>query len=116
MSDEKYEKVIIEARTFGNEEGKKVMAFVPINPKTLEVDTSRESIGYTGEAIVNSNRGPMPLPFEFPEGYTLEKCFEDFDIVATKEIDARIKADQERSRIITPDQMKGGKDNTIIMP
>ena len=47
---EKSEKVFVEARTFGNEDGKKVMGFVPIDPKTLQV-TPDSDIAFNGEVI-----------------------------------------------------------------
>ena len=54
------------------------------------------------------------VQFEFPEDYSLGKCFEEFDVLAEKEYDrlmAEMKAESEASKIITPDN-RGG----IILP
>ena len=57
----------------------------------------------------------MSLTFEFPEGYTLEKCFADFDIIAEKEVEVKMQEAQEKNRIVTPAQVKS-EDNPILMP
>ena len=111
---EKGEKGVVEAKIFGNEEGKKVMGFLPVDPVTFEIDPKGD-IAFNGEIVVGSNMGPRNLVFEFPEGYTLEKCFEDFDEIAQKEIEARNQEAQEKSRIIIPSQMKGN-NGPILTP
>jgi hypothetical protein len=35
---------------------------------------------------MNTEFGNVPVPFSFPCGYTLEKCFEDFDKLAFEKI------------------------------
>ena len=72
---------VVEARTFGNDEGNKVMGFLKIDPKTYEIDLT-EPPAFNGEVIVGTQRGPMSFTFDFPEGYTLEQCFEHFNEIA----------------------------------
>jgi len=106
-------KEIKEVKMFINEEDHKVTAFFPINSKTLEIDQEGDIL-FNGEIILMSQRGPMSFAFEFPGGYNLEKCFEEFETIAKQELDLKMAEQQEAQRIITPNG--GNNDNQIIMP
>lgn len=106
-------KTIVEARTFADEEGRKVMAFIPINPITYQID-SIVDIAFNGEIMVGTNHGPMAFSFEFPAHYTLEECFENFEQVAEKEFEAQLEKQKDKNRIVTPDQLRSKSGGDIL--
>ena len=74
-----------EIKTYVDEVGREVLALLDVDAKTLEFST--ENILFKGRFKVETNMGPMPLGFNFPEGHTLDKCFEEFDEQCQKTID-----------------------------
>ena len=97
-----------EIRSYIDEAGRKVTAFLEVDPETLEVSTSKPI--YKGSFHVETNMGPMPLGFNFPEEYTMTKCFEEFDTLAQKAIDDKNKEIAEKNIIAAPEN----KGNIII--
>jgi hypothetical protein len=67
-------------------------------------DVDTEKVDYFGSYVFKTNQGPFPVQFPFEgEDLTLEKCFETFD-EKLKDF-AEKKAAEERSRIVTPDEV-----------
>lgn len=102
----KGEKMIRETRTYMDEEGREIHGFYEFDKETLAI--KKENVIFKGLFPVMTNMGPLQMACDFPEGYTLEKCFEDFDNIARKTVEEKKKEMQEKSRIITPDQAKKG--------
>lgn len=92
---------IMEVKIFVDAGGREVREFSQVFGK------NKEEPFYKGFAImVVQARRPdgMPLPpkeqrveFPFPEGTTLKKAFEDYDVVAKKEMDEYVKALNEKA-------------------
>jgi len=93
-----------EVRSFVDNKGHEVNGFFEFNLDTLL--TYEQGVIYKGVFTVMSNRGPFEMTCNFPAGYKLEQCFEDFDQIALDTIEDKKKEAQEKSRIITPDQVK----------
>lgn len=98
-----------EIRTYIDNMGRKVSALLDVNSETLNV--SPKSAIFKGSFQVETNLGVMPMGFNFPEKYTLKKCFEDFDTLAQKAIEDKQKEMLEKNIIATPNN---GAGNIII--
>lgn len=94
--------MIYQIKTYVDDEGRQVIEKTPTQHQTDVLVKSE----YIGTATVETNVGVIPTQFLFPEDYTLEKCFEEFEKVADVEINKQIEAAKDQSRIITPDQMR----------
>ena len=96
--------MIVEVKRYTDDDGRSITAYVPIEIE----DIKAENIRYEGSVGVNTNMGVMPAHFPFPEGYSLEKCFEQFETIADEEITKQIKEAEEKKReenlIVTPGQ------------
>jgi len=92
--------VITEIKSYTNEQGKSVKVYIP----TLTEDSLLTR--YEGTVGIQTPRGIVPMSFPFPDDFTLEKCFEDFEEVAQREVESQMKEAKEsaedRNRIITP--------------
>jgi len=105
--------MIYEIKQFVDDDGKQLVGKFPVGEGEPQ---------FIGMFIIPTPYGGDPQNFEFPEGYTLEQCFEDFQKFAEEEYDRlRDEAQQEaieklkeqQSTIVTPnDKRKGG----IIIP
>jgi len=101
--------MIEEVKKYTDEEGKGVTEYIPLS--TGEGVATKER--YEGTVGIKTPMGIQPLSFPFPEGYSLEKCFEHFEDIADVEIkkimeEAEAKQ-KEENLIITPGQAaKGG--------
>jgi len=104
--------IIREIRTFADENGSRVTAFYKIDPETMDTDFG--NVGFGGTTMIMTSKGPMHFDFEFPDEYTLKKCFEDFQVVAEKSMEEKMKEIQEKQRIVTPNQVKNS--GNIIIP
>jgi hypothetical protein len=71
--------MIYEVKSYSDNEGRRVSERTPINKDIVNPI-------YDGVIIMNTEFGNVPVPFSFPCGYTLEKCFEDFDKLAFEKI------------------------------
>jgi len=105
--------MIEEVKKFTNEEGKGVTAYIPLAKYDKETEPMQNTkTRYEGTVGIRSPMGIQPLPFPFPEGYTLEKCFEDFEGVADVEIkkimDEMEAKQKEENLIVTPGQANSG--------
>jgi hypothetical protein len=69
---------------------------------------------YVGSAVIPLGPG-LQITFEFPFGYTLEKCFEEFEDFANKKAEETLKKleEEERNRnlIVTPGQKQQPNPN-----
>ena len=81
------------------------------NPKydlaTEEEKQQKITPKYRGHVAINTNRGPMPFDFEFPNGYTLEQCFNEFREVAESAVNEKVQEVKDQNLIMTPGQMPG---------
>lgn len=102
--------MITEIKSYTDDQGKSVKSYVPVLAEDVLLTR------YEGTVGIQTPRGIMPMDFPFPEDYTLEKCFEDFEEVAKREVNSQMeeakKAAAEQSRIITPEQ---ARNNVIQM-
>ncbi len=92
---------IAEMRTYIDSEGRRVVEFIEVYGK----DKGKSSFKGQGMIMARSpdpRIPPQQLPFDFsfPEGTTLKKAFEIFDVEAQKKVDAIQKQRQDQARII----------------
>ena len=105
--------MISEIKNFVDDEGRMVMAKIPfLGVYDIHINTE-----YMGTIGVRTQHGQMPINFEFPNGFTLEECFEKFDEYAQKEIQEMQEEAQARSRIIPATSMpKTDANGGLIIP
>ena len=96
---------IFELRNFSDDSGRTVIGKYPLH--------SIDNITFMGSFMVGTNMGPVRLNMEFPEGYSIDECFEQFDAIAQETVQKAQEEAQEHSRIVTPDQLKR---SGIIVP
>jgi len=97
---------ISEIKNFTDNEGRTVMGSYPIdNP---------DNHSFTGLFMVSTSMGPVRLQIEFPEGFTIQECFEQFDNFAQQTVEKVQEETNERNRIVTPNQMRGKSQNIVI--
>jgi len=96
--------MIYKVEQFVNEENNQVIR------KSPEGEENEDGVLHMGvfSVAVPTPYGPQEaqLQFEFPEKYTLEKCFEDFDKLAQEEYERVLNEIREKSaeqKIVTPD-------------
>jgi hypothetical protein len=94
------ESLIREVKEYTNEEGKRVTAFIPLGK-----DENAEENIFHGTVGIMTQRGPIEFSFDFPEGYDLKKCFDDFDNVVKKALEEKQKEARENDLIVTPGQV-----------
>jgi len=73
--------MIYEVKSYSDDEGRRVTERIPVPFNNLN------SISYNGITIIQTEMGNIPIPFEFPTGYDLKKCFEEFDKLASEKIE-----------------------------
>lgn len=103
------ENSICEIKNFTDSEGRTVMGSYPVSP--IE---DFNSPSFIGAFMVSTNMGPVRLQIEFPEGFTIQECFEQFDNFAQQTLKNAQEEANERNRIVTPDQMRGNNPNIIV--
>ena len=103
--------MIQEVKTYIDEKGKEVRAIFDVNEDTL--DRKMLDSKYTCKGIfgVMTNMGPIQMVINFPEGYTVKQCFEEFDKFAQEVVDAKKQELMDKSKIAVPNK-KGG----LILP
>jgi hypothetical protein len=92
---------VFEMKTFSNSKGHVIHAKIPYDVATQESDFSQaefETVFYL--------MGQFEVPIEFPPHYTLEDCFENFEMLAEQRVEEIKKEAEERQRIMTPEQMQ----------
>ncbi len=85
---------IAEVKTFIDLEGRQIKQFSPIDGS---------AVINKGLATINTSQGPQPFEFNYPDGYSIEKCFEDFD----KEANAQLE--EYKSQLVA-------SQNEIVVP
>jgi len=103
---------MFEVKQYTDEEGKLIMAKVPLDSTYSEFDKMEISSKpeYSGTFMVTTQRGPIKMEFPFPEGWDLEKCFTEFEKEAKSFFEELQKQAREeaKSRIVVPGQQQGG--------
>jgi len=89
---------ICEIRNFTDGEGRMIIGHYPID--------DIEHPSFKGVFVVPTNMGTMRIPIEFDNGLTLEECFSTFDNCAETAIEEKQKEANDRSRIVTMDQLR----------
>ena len=102
--DSKEDKVVKELRTFMDDEGKEITGFFDFNKETFELIP--EGVLYKGTFPVMTNMGALQMSCMFPDDYTLERCFEEFDKFAREAVEEKKKEISEQNKIIVPGQEK----------
>jgi len=76
--------MIYEIKSYSDEGGRRITERLPIkqDPTSLNFNFTL----YTGIIVKKTQMGNVPITFEFPTGYTIEKCFEEFDRFAEEKI------------------------------
>jgi len=97
-------KEVREVRVFVNDEGKDVTGFFEFDMPTLKLNL--DTVLYKGTFPVMTNRGPIQMHCKFPVGYSLEKCFEEFDKFALEAVEEKKKETEAQNLIVTPNQAK----------
>jgi hypothetical protein len=105
--------MISEIKSFVDGKGRMITAKVPCSVESGE-DIVMGNTEYMGTIGIRTPNGQMPINFEFPEGLTLEECFDKFDEYAQKTITKMQEEAQERSRIIPATSMP--KNGGLIIP
>jgi hypothetical protein len=108
--------MIKEVKKYTDDEGRSVTAYIPLETTGMKDFEIAELVAYEGQVGIQTPMGVAPIRFPFPENYTLEQCYENFEDIATVEVDkvmeeAKEKAEeaeklaQDKNLIITPGQM-----------
>jgi hypothetical protein len=101
--------IIFEIKQFQDGDGRHVIAHLPIDQP--------DNPSFVGNFIIPVQIGngvrPIQMEITFPEGFTLEDCFEQFDSFAQKTVEEAQKEVEDKNRIITPNQM--GNDPNIFV-
>ena len=90
--------MIQEIKRYTDEKGKSVKEYVPIEKDQMVGARST----FEGTVGIQSPMGVVPIDFPFPEDYTLEQCFENFENIANIEVQKIIEEEKEKNRIVTP--------------
>jgi len=100
--------MIKEVRKFTDDDGRTVKAYYPYISKGGEIFDihmvdSESKPYYEGTVGIRTPDGRIaPIDFPFPDDYTLEQCFENFEDIANKEIKKIMDKQEDKNRIITP--------------
>ena len=106
--------MIREVKKYTDDDGKSVTAYVP---KKIQGDSEEHLRGskaedltmYEGQVGIQTPMGIAPVRFNFPDDYTLERCFEEFEDIANVEVEKQIKEAEDKARnenlIVTPGQV-----------
>ena len=85
---------IAEVKTFIDLEGRQVKQFAPIDGS---------AVINKGLATINTSQGPQPFEFNYPDGSTIEKCFEDFDKEANEQLEIyKAQLVESKNEIVVP--------------
>lgn len=77
--------MIYEVKSYADDEGRRITERLPIKQDSEALSFNFSS--YIGIVVIQTQMGNVPVPFEFPIGYTIEKCFGEFDALAEKKIE-----------------------------
>ena len=104
--------MIKEVKKYTDDEGKSVTAYIPMEAYKMDA-TRDELIAYEGQVGIQTPMGIAPIRFPFPDDYTLEKCFENFENIATVEVDKVMKEAEKKAKEA---EQKAKDDNLILIP
>lgn len=83
--------MIYEVKSYSDDEGRRITEKIPLTKSSnsgIQLDSLTVILPiYTGIIVMQTQMGNMPIPFEFPMGYNVEKCFQDFDRLAQEKIE-----------------------------
>jgi hypothetical protein len=108
--------MLYEIRQYTDEEGKAVTARVPIDSKTLGIHPT-EPIKFFGIYTIPGMN--MRVQFDFPVGYSVEQCFEEFKQVAEKhyeQLQQEIQKEASTPNLWTPGDPQGGGKKGLFIP
>jgi len=91
-------RVISEIKNYTDGEGRTIMGHYPIDGA---------SPSFFGAFMVGTNMGPVRMSMDFPNTCDINDCFDMFDELAEKTVQKAQEEANQKSRIITPDQIKG---------
>ena len=98
--------MIKEVKEYTDDDGKIVKAYCPLPQHNNLGGDIPTTVLYGGTVGINTPMGMMPIHFDFPKGYDLKKCFEEFETIADIEVKRQIKEAQEKEK----------DDNLIVIP
>ena len=85
---------IAEVKTFIDLEGRQIKQFAPIDGSTVI---------NKGLATIKTPQGNQPFEFNYPEGYSIEECFKDFDKEANEQLEAyKTQLVASKNEIVVP--------------
>jgi hypothetical protein len=85
--------MVYEVKNYRNDEGMTITALEEVS-ETGIINLIRKA-KFVGSAVIPLGKQMMPIHFEFPDGYTLSKCFDEFEAFATKTAEAEIEKLQD---------------------
>ena len=100
--------MIYEIRQYTDDEGKLITARIPKPEGDIEIPTK-----YFGTYMVpHPQHGQIRIEFEFPEGWDIKKCLDEFKAEANKDFERiQLEAQKEaQAQLWTP----GSKGNLIV--
>ena len=97
--------MIYEVKRYVDDKGATIVERMPINEEGEGGNPSK----FSGMASVTTPHGEMPFEFPFPEEYSLEDCFKNFEKVA-EDILTEMQREAQKT-IVTPEEA-----GNIIIP
>ena len=95
---------MFEIRRYINEEGASITGKYPVaEDGSIKILSTPEFSGVVG---LPTPQGNHPIYFDFPETWSLKKCFDNFEEVAALEVE----------RIVNEAQKQAAEDNLIVTP
>ena len=106
--------MIFEIKTYVDHKGRTLYEKVAVSaglssdPKEIIFPTKPASVMKTcrGEGMIQTNRGPVPFPFDFPPGMSVEECFSKYEEFGQKAFEEMQK--ESSTKIITPADIAKG--------
>jgi hypothetical protein len=98
-----------EIKKFVDNEGNQISEHTPM------IEGESELPKFMGVGYINTPQGPMPVRVDFPEDYTLERCFEEYQEFEQGAVDAvyeKMMAKMNEPQLFVPQQQGGD----IIVP
>ena len=104
--------MIKEVKKYTDDKGRSVTAYIPLNMDGDAV-CKEKFIAYEGQVGIPTPMGVHPVRFPFPEDYTLEKCYEEFEGIAMVEVEKVIEEAEKRQKEA---EEKAKDENLILTP
>lgn len=95
--------MIYEIKRYADEKDHVITARIPTTPSfsTISLNVGESVPTYIGTLMVQTQRGPMQIPFPFPPELSLEQCFEKYE----EHEKAALAEIQDASRIVSASGM-----------